>query len=178
MLRLWKTGKEVLPWSFVASCAGLLSVLATAAVLAQEPAQATPPPAAAGGQLALASGPGADVFQRVCVLCHPPDRIVSVRKTKTEWEEVLDKMITKGAQVNDDNYGTLEDYLLRNYGKVNINKAVKDDLVLIAGVTPAEADSIVKFRTENGPFADFAALTKVPGLDAKKLEEKRDAFMF
>ncbi len=108
----------------------------------------------------------------------PPDRIVSVRKTRTEWEEVLDKMITKGAQINDDNYGSIEDYLLRNYGKVNVNKAVKDDLVLIAGVTPAEADSILKVRGENGPFADFDALSKVPGLDTKKLAEKREALTF
>ena len=178
MLRLWKTGKELLPWWFPVSCAGLLSVLATSVILAQEPAPSASPPAAPGAQAGLATGPGADVFQRVCVLCHPPDRIVSVRKTKSEWEEVLDKMITKGAQITDDNYGPIEEYLLRNYGKVNVNKAVKDDLVLVAGVTPAEADSIIKARTENGPLADFAALTKVPGLDAKKLEEKRDAFMF
>ena len=178
MFRLWKTGKELLPWWFPTSCAGLLSVLATSVLLAQEPAPGAAPQAAPGAQLALATGPGADVFQRVCVLCHPADRIVSVRKTKTEWEEVLDKMITKGAQLNDDNYGSIEEYLLRNYGKVNVNKAMKDDLVLVAGVTPAEADSIIKFRTESGPLADFAALTKVPGLDAKKLEEKRDALMF
>jgi competence protein ComEA len=178
MLRLWKSGRELLPWWFPVSCAGLLSVLATSVLLAQEPAPGAAPQAAPGAQVGLAPGPGADVFQRVCVLCHPPDRIVSVRKTKSEWEEVLDKMITKGAQLNDDNYGSIQEYLLRNYGKVNVNKAMKDDLVLVAGVTPAEADSIIKFRTESGPLADFAALTRVPGLDAKKLEEKRDAFMF
>jgi competence protein ComEA len=155
-------------------------VTLTAGTMAQEPAQppAPPPAAAPGAQMVLATGPGADVFQRVCVLCHPPDRIVSVRRTKTEWEEVLDKMITRGAQVNDDNYGTIEEYLLRNYGRINVNKAVKDDLVLVTGITPAEADSILKFREEHGPFADFAALSKVPGLDAKKLEEKKDAFTF
>jgi competence protein ComEA len=178
MLRSWKTSREVVPRWFLGSCAGLLSVLATAVVLAQEPAQPPSPPPASGGQFVLANGPGADQFQRVCVLCHPPDRIVSVRKTRTEWEEVLDKMITKGAQINDDNYGSIEDYLLRNYGKVNVNKAVKDDLVLIAGVTPAEADSILKVRGENGPFADFDALSKVPGLDTKKLAEKREALTF
>ena len=42
-------------------------------------------------------------------------------------------MVTRGAQVTDDNYGPIEDYLLRNYGKVNVNKAGKDDLVLIGG---------------------------------------------
>jgi competence protein ComEA len=168
------------PERFAVLCAAALAVWGTALTLAQEQAP-TAPPATAPAQtttMVAASGPGADVFQRVCVLCHPPDRIVSVRRTRTEWEEVLDKMITRGAQVNDDNYGTLEDYLLHNYGKVNVNKAVKDDIVAVAGVTPTEADAIIKFRTDNGPFADFAALSKVPGLDAKKLEEKRDAFTF
>src|SRR4051794_7181870 len=101
MHRLWTAGKEFRPWWFPVSCAGLLSVLATSVILAQEPAPSASPPAAPGAQAGLATGPGADVFQRVCVLCHPPDRIVSVRKTKTEWEEVLDKMITKGAQITD-----------------------------------------------------------------------------
>ena len=178
MLRLWNTGRQQPRTGFWLTCAALLSVLATTIVLAQEPAQPPPQAPAAGGQFTIASGPGADLFQRVCVLCHPPDRIVSTRKTKSEWEEVIDKMITKGAQVTDDNYVTIEDYLLRNYGRVNINKAPKDDLVLIAGVTPAQADAIVKFRTDNGPLADFDALAKVPGLDAKKLEEKREAFLF
>ena len=145
---------------------------------AQAPAAGQAPAAPAGQPMVLATGPGADAFHRVCVLCHTPERIVSVRKTKVEWEEIIDKMITRGAQVTDDNYGPIEDYLLRNYGKVNVNKAVKDDLVLIGGLTEAEADAVVKFRSANGPIADFAALEKVPGVDAKKLEEKRDAFMF
>ena len=117
-------------------------------------------------------------FQRACVLCHTPDRIVTVRRTKTEWEEVLDKMITRGAQITDENYGPIADYLLRNYGKVNVNRAVKEDLVLIAGVGPAEAESILKFRAEHGPFADFDALSKVPGLEVKKLEQKKEALTF
>jgi competence ComEA-like helix-hairpin-helix protein len=169
--------RRAIPGWFAVSSAALLTGLFTAAGLAQ--AQAPAPPAAAPpAQFVLAPGPGADVFQRTCVLCHTPDRIVSVRRTKTEWEEILDKMITRGAQVNDDNYGTIEEYLLRSYGKININKAVKDDLMLVAGLTAAEADGVVKFRGENGPFADFAALGKVPGLDVKKLEDKKDALTF
>jgi len=164
-------------WLGVA-CAMLASGWAVMVGVAQEPAAGAPPPAPAGQQMVLASGPGADVFQRVCVLCHTPDRIVSVRKSKVEWEEIIDKMITRGAQVTDDNYGPIEDYLLRNYGKVNVNKAVKDDLVVIGGLTAAEADAVVAFRTASGPIADFAALGKVPGLDAKKLDERRDAFTF
>jgi len=158
------------------ACAAVMSAWAAAVGMAQAPAPGAPPPA--GQQMVLASGPGADAFQRTCVLCHTPERIVSVRKTKVEWEEIIDKMITRGAQVTDDNYGPIEEYLLRNYGKVNVNKAVKDDLVLIGGFTAAEADAVVQFRTANGTIADFAALGKVPGVDAKKLDEKRDALTF
>ena len=107
------------------------------------------------------------------MLCHTPDRIVSVRKTRVEWEEVIDKMITRGAQVTDDNYGPIEEYLLRNYAKVNVNKGVKDDLVLIGGFTAAEADAVVQFRTANGPIADFAALGQ--GARARREEARREA---
>ena len=158
------------------ACAAVMSGWAAVVGLAQEPAAGAP--ATARQQNTLATRPGADAFQRTCVLCHTPERIVSVRKTKVEWEEIIDKMITRGAQVTDDNYGPIEEYLLRNYGKVNVNKAVKDDLVLIGGFTAEEADAVVKFRTDNGPIADFAALGKIPALDAKKLDEKRDALTF
>jgi competence ComEA-like helix-hairpin-helix protein len=178
MSRSRKAGQTVPSRWFAGICAALSSTLVTFVAVAQEPAQAPAPAAPAGAQFVLAQGPGADVFQRTCVLCHTPERIVSLRKTRTEWEEIIDKMITRGAQVNDDNYVPIEDYLLRNYGKVNVNKAAKDDLVLIAGVTPAEADTILKVRSEGGPFADFAALAKVPGVDVKKLEEKKDALTF
>ena len=189
MSRPQKTAQQRLR-RFVAIGIALVSGLAAAATLAQEPApppdaavaQEPAPPAAPGQPPAagfvLATGPGADAFQRACVLCHTPDRIVSVRRTKTEWEEVLDKMITRGAQITDENYVPIAEYLLRNYGKVNVNRAAKEDLVLVAGVAPAEAEGIVKFRAEHGNFADFAALVKVPGLDVKKLEQKKDALTF
>ena len=176
MFRSNAQGSGRQPAWFGIACAAVMSGWAAAVGMAQEPAAGAPAPA--GQQMVLASGPGADAFQRTCVLCHTPERIVSVRKTKVEWEEIIDKMITRGAQVTDDNYGPIEEYLLRNYGKVNVNKAVKDDLVLIGGFTAAEADAVVQFRTANGTIADFAALGKVPGLDAKKLDEKRDALTF
>ena len=37
---------------------------------------------------------------------------------------------------------------------------------------------IVKYRREHGPFEDFDALAKVPGLNLEKLEKKRDAISF
>jgi competence protein ComEA len=169
----------MVPARFGWTAAGLLVVIAFGIrARAQEPAAPPAQPPVPASTMTIAPGPGADVFESVCVKCHPPDRIVVIHRTRIEWDEVLDKMITRGAQVTDDNYGTLEDYLLRNYGKININKAPKDDIALVLGTTPAQADAIVKFRAANGPFADFAAVTKVPGLDAKKLETKRESITF
>ena len=41
-----------------------------------------------------------------------------------------------------------------------------------------DADAIVAFRTANGPFTDFDALAKVPGVDIEALKQSRDAISF
>ena len=121
---------------------------------------------------------GADAFTAVCSKCHPADRIVATRRTRTQWEETLEKMTKLGAQITDDNYETLIEYLLRHYGKINVNRGASKDLALVANITPSDADAIVKYRTDHGDFADFDALSKVPGIDVKALEEHRAALDF
>ena len=121
---------------------------------------------------------GADAFTAVCSKCHPADRIVATRRTRTQWEETLEKMTKLGAQITDDNYETLIEYLLRHYGKINVNRGASKDLALVANITPSDADAIVKYRTDHGDFADFDALSKVPGVDVKALEEHRAALDF
>jgi competence protein ComEA len=160
-----------------------LAAVGTAAVAlgtslpAQTPAPAGATPGA-GPAMTLAQGPGMTEFQTACVMCHAPDRIVGVRRTRIEWEEEIEKMIAKGAQVTDTNYGPIEDYLLRNYGKADVNRAVKDDLVLVLGLTPADADTIIAYRKAHGPLKDFDALLAVPGVDAAVLKAHREAIIY
>lgn len=138
--------------------------------------------AAAAGRRATPQEPsddkGATAFTAVCSKCHPAERIVATRRTKSQWEEVLDKMTKLGAPITDDNYDTLIDYLLRHYGKINVNRGESKDIALVASLSPKDADAIVKYRSEHGDFADFDALTKVPGIDVKALEEHRAALDF
>jgi competence protein ComEA len=121
---------------------------------------------------------GAQEFQAVCSKCHPPDRIVAARRTKTQWEETLEKMTKIGAPITDDNYDILLSYLVHHYGKVNVNRSTAPDIADAVGLTEDEAQNIVKYRDENGPFADFEALAKVPGVDAEKLEKNKEAITF
>jgi DNA uptake protein ComE-like DNA-binding protein len=41
-----------------------------------------------------------------------------------------------------------------------------------------DADAIVSYRTDKGPFADFAALRSVPGLDVERLDAVRQQVAF
>jgi competence protein ComEA len=121
---------------------------------------------------------GAQEFQAVCSKCHPPDRIVAGRRTKTQWEETLEKMTKLGAPITDDNYDILLSYLVHHYGKVNVNRSTAPDIAAAADLTEEEAQKIVKYRDDHGPFVDLDALVKVPGVDPKKLEKNKDAITF
>jgi competence protein ComEA len=155
--------RSVVAWCISASAVILLALsIFTPATIAQEPSDDA----------------GAQEFQAVCAKCHPPDRIVAARRTRTQWEETLEKMTKLGAPITDDNYDILLSYLVHRYGKVNVNRSTAADIADAVGLTADEAQKIVKYRDDHGPFADFDALAKVPGVDAAKLEKNKDAITF
>lgn len=117
-------------------------------------------------------------FQRVCSSCHAPDRILATRRTRTQWEEVIQKMIDRGAQGTDEDFTAAELYLLRVSGRVNVNRAPSQDLVDVLGLTQKNADAIAEYRKANGDFKDFDEVCKVPGIDLEKLKQGRDAISF
>ena len=152
------------------SLAALATLLAALSVAASS--------VASGAQQDAAKDPGAETFNAVCSKCHTPERILAARRTSTQWEEVLEKMTKIGAQITDENYETIMDYLLRRYGMININRGESKDIAMIVNLSAADADSIVKYRADHGAFADFDAVAKVPGIDVKKLEANRAAISF
>lgn len=125
-----------------------------------------------------ANDPDAALFVQMCVKCHEGARITALRRTKVEWEEIINKMIERGATGTEKEFETVFEYLLRNYGKLNINRATPDDIAIILGLSEKDSQGIVAYREANGAFADFDAVKKVPGIDLKKLEERRDAIGF
>jgi competence protein ComEA len=117
-------------------------------------------------------------FKRVCATCHDAERILSARRTRTQWQEVIDKMIERGAAGTDEDFTAAEQYLLRVSGRVNVNRAVSADIVDVLGLTQKDADAILEYRKSNGEFKDFDELCKVPGIDLEKLKQGRDAVSF
>jgi competence protein ComEA len=122
--------------------------------------------------------PQSEAFNRVCSSCHDAERILSNRRTRTQWQEVIEKMVERGAEGTDADFTAVEEYLIHNFGRVNINKALPKDIAAVLDLSPKDAEAIVAFRKTSGDFADFDALCKVPGIDLEKLKKARDGISF
>ena len=55
--------------------------------------------------------------------------------------------------------------------EVNINTASQHDLTALAGIGPAKAEAIVKYREANGLFENTSDLKKVKGIGDKIFEK-------
>ena len=119
-----------------------------------------------------------EAFTRVCGRCHTSDRVVEGRRSRSQWEEVLERMVTKGATGSDDDFGIVMEYLVSEYGRVAINSAQADEVAQVIHLEPKAADAIVTYRKAHGPFADFDALIAMPGAPVEALRKRRDAIVF
>jgi competence protein ComEA len=153
---------------------GTLLALATTVVLTA----GSSAPAQFSGE-GLPDGPGKDVTVRMCGVCHEPRRAASVRLTVDGWAAVIESMMKRGAKGSDEDVTAVLDYLSTHFlgeasQPVNVNTAPQIDLELVAGLLRSEAAAVVQYREKNGPFASLDDMKKVPGLDFKKIDSKRD----
>lgn len=132
---------------------------------------------AAGGQ-ELPDAPGKRTVEKVCGNCHGLATIVGLRRTKVAWETTVDEMASRGATGTDQEFDTVIVYLAKYFGKVNVNKATQEEIEETVGLSAADADAILRYRTANGDFNDMADLRKVLNIDAKRLEERKDRIAF
>jgi len=112
--------------------------------------------------------------------CHGLDVITSQHATKSGWSTIVDYMVSRGAGGTQEELQMIVEYLAKNFGPalVNVNKATAKEIETTLELTTKEAEAIVKYRQDHGNFKDFAALTKVTDVDAKKLEAKKDSIAF
>ncbi|HSR04149.1 MAG TPA: helix-hairpin-helix domain-containing protein [Proteiniclasticum sp.] len=65
----------------------------------------------------------------------------------------------------------------REDGKIDLNKASREDLMSVTGIGPATADNILAYREEVGKFNSVDELVQVNRIGDKTLEKIRDFFI-
>lgn len=128
----------------------------------------------------LPEGEGRDVTQRLCSNeCHGIEKVVAEHKSKSQWIETMETMRTDGAKGSDEEFKVIVTYLTTHFGvQVKINKATAKQIDDVLVLADGQADAIVKYRDEHGPFAGWDDLMKVPGLDAKTLDVQKIKVVF
>jgi competence protein ComEA len=131
----------------------------------------------------LPAGPGKATVEKMCTPCHGLENVIRARMTKERWGKVVDDMVSRGAEGTDDEVDQVIAYLAASFPKsaaktVNINKAGAADLAAALEISSSDAAAIVSYRSEKGNFKKLQDVTKVPGIDTKKLEAAKDRLEF
>jgi competence protein ComEA len=127
----------------------------------------------------LPDGPGKETLVKVCGTCHQAERAASVRLTKEGWEEVIGDMIKRGARASDDDFAAVLQYLTAHFlgdapRPLNINRATNIELESVAGLTRKESAALRAYLEKSGPCKSLEDLKKVPGVDYKKIDARKD----
>jgi len=131
----------------------------------------------------LPDGPAKATVEKMCAACHGLESVVRARMTKERWGKVVDDMVSRGAQGTDDEIEQVIDYLATNFGRnpatlVYINKVSAADLATALQISNADAEAIVAYRSDKGNFKKLQDVTKVPGIDTKKIAAAKDRLEF
>ena len=128
----------------------------------------------------MPDGPGKDVTVQACGSCHDARRAASVRLTRDGWAAVIESMQRFGARFSPEEVPIILDYLSTHFlgealQPLNLNTATQIDLEAAGGLLRREAAAVIRYREQHGRFKTLDDLKQVPGLDFKKIENRRDA---
>jgi len=138
---------------------------------------------AAAAWAQLPDGPGKAETLKMCSQCHELARSISLHQDRAGWQATMDKMVTLGAQGTDAEKTAVVDYLAAHYPaeeipKIHVNTARAIEFESGLSLRRSQAAAVIEYRNKNGPFKSIADLEKVPGIDAAKIEEKKDRLVF
>jgi competence protein ComEA len=126
----------------------------------------------------LPEAPAKKTVENVCGGCHDVDTAIGERHDKAGWQTVIATMVNRGARASDQEFDAIIDYLAKYFGVVNVNKAGAKEIEDALGISTEQSAAIIRYRGANGEFKDLEDLKKVPGLDAKLLDDRKDRIVF
>jgi competence protein ComEA len=132
---------------------------------------------------ALPDGAGKAETQKLCAQCHELDKAFSLSQDRVGWQATIKKMVGFGMKGTEEEQALVLEYLVKNFPaddlpKVNVNKAEAIDFESALSLKRSQATAIIQYREKNGPFKSIEDLKKVPGIDAAKVDAKKDRLVF
>jgi competence protein ComEA len=129
----------------------------------------------------LPEGPGKETTLRLCSTCHGAQIVLGKPHSEDGWGAIVADMVQRGAPGTEEEFYDVVQYLTK-YIKagpvmINVNKASVKQLESGLKISTKEAESIVETR-EKSPFKTVDDVKKVPGVDAAKIEAKKNLLMF
>jgi hypothetical protein len=95
-----------------ASAAGVCALL----ILTAGATRADNRAAAGNGSSVFPAAPERDLVVRTCTACHAPELVIAKPHTPEEWDDIIAKMVDRGAQANDTEQQQILAYLVRFFG--------------------------------------------------------------
>jgi competence protein ComEA len=123
-------------------------------------------------------GPGRAALLKSCSECHGAESAIAQFKTRDEWRKTLDEMAANGAEATDEEWSQILEYLDKHFSLILVNKAAASELAKTLDVSGELGDAIVRYRDEHGRFGTIEDLKRVPGLDAAKIDARKERFVF
>ena len=117
-------------------------------------------------------------FESLCSDCHEAKLIAGALRTPLEWDDVLNTMQSYGAAGSPGQFAQVRRFVLRAYGKANVNKAPAGDLAPVLDISAELAESVVAFREKNGTFTSLDDLKHVPGMEAAQVDARKTRVVF
>jgi competence protein ComEA len=134
---------------------------------------------AAVAQGRLPAGAGRDALLKDCSTCHSPENVAGMAKTRDDWSALVGQMVDQGAQGTEDEFNRIVDYLATNFpDKINVNKAAAPLFETVLDLSGKEAQAVIQYREQKGGFRSIDDLEKVPGVDTKKFETRKDRIVY
>lgn len=132
----------------------------------------------------LPEGQGKELVEVICSSCHSTERIAAQHRTKPQWQDKVLEMLQEEMDVTQAEKDQIVDYLAKAFPgqidikKVNVNTGAAKEIETTLELSPENAAAIVRYREQNGAFKTIDDLKKVPGVDAAKIEAKKDRLEF
>jgi mono/diheme cytochrome c family protein len=133
---------------------------------------------AVAAALQSAPDPGESLFRANCSGCHEPALAIGQRNTPAQWRAIVQEMADRGAPGSDEDLAQVRDYLVRIYGRIEINRLGAADLVQYLRLPPAQAEAIVRRRAAQGPIKTFDDLVAIQGLEIERLRPYQKSFVY